>query len=377
MRAFSLTIALLVIVVVPAPSDETGDLLRDIRAVKAFGAGSEKARAAWDRLVRQGAKSLPLILDAMDTPDTVTANWLRLAFDEIAEKHRKAIDADELLAFVRDPKRQGRPRRVALELLEGLRPGTKEKLLAGWLEDPEFRSDAIALTLERLARDKDLPKEKAISALREVFLATRELEQAQTTAARLKERGVEVSVAGHMGCLREWYVIGPFDGLGKKSFKTAYPPERAVDLAAVLEGKGAKQLRWQRLSAPESNTGRYPVLINLRKPLGDAEDAVAYAWTAFESATERTVEFRGAADDNLTVWVNGTKVFSFEEYHNGVRHDRHRFTVKLRAGINTVLVKVCQAPIEPDASLPNWEFFLRITDATGKGLTFPLAKPMR
>jgi hypothetical protein len=192
----------------------------------------------------------------------------------------------------------------------------------------------------------------------------------------LKDRGIDVSVARHMGFLREWYVVGPFDGLGKKSFKTAYPPEKGVDLAATFDGKGGKKLRWQRLSAAESNTG-HPAIINLRKSLGDAEDAVAYSWTSFEVPKGRDVEFRGAADDNLTVWVNGEKVFAFEEYHNGVRIDRHRFPVKLKAGVNTVLVKVCQAPIEPDNTLPSWEFFLRITDATGKGLTFPLAKAMR
>jgi hypothetical protein len=113
----------------------------------------------------------------------------------------------------------------------------------------------------------------------------------------------------------------------------------------------------------------------LRAPLGDAEDAVAYAYTAFESTEVREVEFRGAADDNLSVWVNGARVFGFEEYRNGVRFDRHRFRVKLKAGVNTVLVKVCQAPSDPSHREPNWEFLLRLCDAGGKGLRFPSALP--
>ncbi|MBI1830530.1 MAG: hypothetical protein HYR84_03655 [Planctomycetes bacterium] len=48
-----------------------------------------------------------------------------------------------------------------------------------------------------------------------------------------------------------------------------------------------------------------------------------------------------------------------------MRHDRHRFEVKLNAGKNTVLVKVCQS-MAPNPE-PNWEFFLRVVDATGKG----------
>ena len=56
-------------------------------------------------------------------------------------------------------------------------------------------------------------------------------------------------------------------------------------------------------------------------------------------------------------------MFGFEEWRNGVRHDRHRFPVSLKAGKNTVLVKICQTNPEP-----NWEFFLRVVDATGKGI---------
>jgi hypothetical protein len=42
--------------------------------------------------------------------------------------------------------------------------------------------------------------------------------------------------------------------------------------------------------------------------------------------------------------------------------DRHRFAARLQAGKNTVLVKVCQSAA-PNSE-PNWEFFLRVADAT-------------
>ena len=38
----------------------------------------------------------------------------------------------------------------------------------------------------------------------------------------------------------------------------------------------------------------------------------------------------------------------------------------LKEGKNTVLVKICQSPA-PNPE-PNWEFFLRVVDATGKGI---------
>ena len=355
------------------------DVFPDLRAVKAEGVGSAKARAAWDRLVGQGPTVLPAILAAMDTPDTVVANWLRLAFDDIVERDRKSggkqVDVDALLAFARDPKRQGRPRRLALDLAEELRPGVRKKLLPGWIDDPTFREDAIDDLLERLRSDKELPKDKALDALRKGFASSRDIAQSRAVAALLKERGETVSVADHLGFLRDWHLIGPFDARGGKGFATVYPPEQKVDLDAMLEGKAGKKLAWRRETVAESAAGRFPILVDLLKPLGNADDAVAYAWTAFTVPMGRTVEFRGAADDNFTVWVNGVRVFGYEEYQNGVRLDRHRFPVKLRAGVNTVLVKVCQGPGEIAAS--NWEFLLRITDPTGRGVTFPSALKAR
>jgi hypothetical protein len=373
---------LLALIVMPclAPStraDDVGDLLKDVGALKAEGAGSAKARAAWGKLVRQGPKVLPRILVAMDTPDTVIVNWLRLAFDAIAEPAieagGKGIDTPALLAFARDVKRQGRARRFALGVVERLAPGTRKRLLPDWLDDPEFRFDAIEDQLGRLQSDKDLPREKAIALLRKAFAASRDLEQSRSVAALLRERGVNVSVADHMGFLGDWYVIGPFDARGGKGFKTAYPPEKNVDLDAVLVGKKGEKLRWKRWTVAEEKTGRFPILVDLIKPLGNADDAVAYAWTAITVPAARTVEFRGSGDDNLSVWINGERVFGFEEYYNGVRLDRHRFPVKLKAGRNTILVKVCQGRDDPDNPAANWEFLLRITDPTGRGLTFPSA----
>jgi hypothetical protein len=375
--AFILVVLLALLPARAGAADELDGLLEAIKAVKKEGAGSPRARSAWDKLVRHGPKALPRILLAMDTPDTVVANWLRTAFDAIVEPELEAggkrLDSDALLAFARDRKRQGRARRLALEVVEQVRPGTTRRLLSGALTDPEFGHDAVNQLLADLQVAKDVPR--AIAGYRQAFAATRELEQARAVAARLKALGVTVSVADHFGFLRDWYVIGPFDGLRGKGFTTVYPPERKLDLSAELSGKDKKKVRWQRFVVRETAGGRFPALVDLRQPLGDAEDAVAYAYAALKVPAARTVEFRGAGDDNLTVWVNGERVFGLDEQRNGVRLDRHRFRVKLRPGTNTVLVKVCQAPFDPNSPDPNWEFLLRLTDLDGKGVVFPSALP--
>ncbi len=375
-RACRLALLLTVVISLPVGADdEVACLLRQVRAVGPNGAGSPEARAAWERLVARGPAVLPALLEAMDTPDTVAANWLRAAFDRITDgAGGKGIDVEALLRFARDQKRQGRARRLALEVVEGLRPGTRAGLLRGWTDDPEFRTDAIEQALAELDHVEAAPAERQVAALRRLFAATRDLPQSRAVAARLRALGAPVSVADHFGFLRDWYVVGPFDARGMRGFPTAYPPEEKVDLAASYEGQG-KAVRWKRYRCPEAVDGAHVALVNLREPLGDAADAVAYAYTALKADAGREVEFRGAADDNLTVWVNGQRVFGFEEYRNGVRLDRHRFRVRLRKGVNTVLVKVCQAPADPAHPEPNWEFLLRICDADGKGLQFPDALP--
>jgi hypothetical protein len=375
-RICCLTLLLAAVSALPAAAeDDVARLLKQVRAVGPDGAGSPEARAAWDRLVAGGPAVLPPLLEAMDTPDTVAANWLRTAFDRVAERAAgKGIDAAALLRFVRDPKRQGRARRLALDVVEGLRPGTRAGLLRDWTDDPEFRHDAIEQALADLDRDKQMPADRRVAALRRLFAATRDLPQSQAVAAKLRGLGAPVSVADHFGFLRDWYVIGPFDARGMKGFKTAYPPEEKVDLAASYEGQG-KAVAWKRFRSPEATSGTHVALVNLREPLGDAADAVAYAYTIFEADEAREVEFRGAADDNFTVWVNGERAFGFEEYRNGVRLDRHRFRARLKKGVNSVLLKVCQAPADPAHPEPNWEFLLRTCDADGKGLQFKDALP--
>ena len=165
----------------PAADEPTDALFKEITAISRRGAtASPAARAAWDKLVARGPAVLPRLLVAMDTSDTVVANWLRTAFDRIVTTEQKQggkrIDADALLAYTRDPKRQGRARRLALGVVDQLRPGTDAKLIPGWLDDPEFRHDAVAVLIKEAdalakdgKRDKPPPSIKKRSRLLEMF----------------------------------------------------------------------------------------------------------------------------------------------------------------------------------------------------------------
>lgn len=367
--------ALFVLLTMVAYAAGQGSLHKDVDVLGRHGRATPEGRAAWDRLSQAGPEAIVPLLEGMNTPDTVRANWLRTAFEPVVERELKTggkrIDAETLLTFVRDTSKQGRTRRLALEVVEKLRPGTSEKLYSGWRNDPEFRFDAVARLLNAAG---DLLKTKASTdaevEFRLAWDAARDQQQLRDAAAGLAQLGITVSVAKQMGFLTDWFVIGPFDSMGQKGFHLEYPPERKVDLSAELPGQGRK-VGWKRVKAREpavTARGGHQALISLadKDALGNADDAVAFAYTEILVPKPVDAEFRGAADDNLTVWVNGKKVFGFEEWRNGVRLDRHRFKVQLQGGKNTLLVKVCQsAAPNPE---PNWEFFLRIVDATGQGI---------
>src|SRR4029079_16690796 len=80
--------ALLGLTVYAAPTlaeDRIDALLKELQAARKQSPASPQARAGWDHVLEQGPAVLPRLLEAMDTPDTAVANWLRTAFDRIAE----------------------------------------------------------------------------------------------------------------------------------------------------------------------------------------------------------------------------------------------------------------------------------------------------
>src|SRR5262249_42253775 len=223
-----------------------------------------------------------------------------------------------------------------------------------------FRYEAVALSLDKGAQlAKQKRADEAGVFFRTAFDASRDVLQARAAAARLGELGETVSVGQHLGFLLDWQLIGPFDGKGQKGPQLTYPPEKGVDLNAEYDGQNGK-VRWKRYQArePAPTSGeRHQALVNLcaKEALGNADDAVAFAYTEF-TAPAQEADSRGPAGENFPFYVKGAPAFHCEEWRNGVRHDRHRFNVKLREGKNTVLVKICQsAAPNPE---PNWEFFL-------------------
>ena len=356
-------------------ADDVRDWVEQVRAVGAQGAGSAEARAARDKLAACGPEVIPHLLEGMDTPDTVAANWLRTAFDEVVNRalqdDRSAIATGELRRFVLDSKRQGRVRRLALDLLTKLDATASQQLIPPLLDDPEFGRDAVAIALAEGDRAVQAKRpDDAIAAYSKAFDAAREADQVRAAAAKLKSLGREVSIVQHMGFLVDWYVIGPFDGPEFKAFSNAYPPEKHIDLNTTYDGQNGK-VGWKRFRTPDEFG-----TVDLVKAIAATDDAAAYAYTTLDSSELRDAQIRCGADDNLTIWLNGRKVFAKEEWQNGTRLDRFIVPVRLRKGTNEILVKVCQGPKYHDPGMANlWSLQVRICDMGGKGVSLHSSLP--
>jgi hypothetical protein len=156
--------------------DPQEDAIQHLLAVGPDAAGADKAQKAVDALVAAGPKVLPAILAAVPD-DVVKANWLRVAFIRIvyeAIREKKPIPADELLSFVNDKTKPGRSRRLALEAVEKVAPGTTAKVIDAGLDDPEFGADAVAARMDKAAAVEKADPAAAAKLYREAFDAARD-----------------------------------------------------------------------------------------------------------------------------------------------------------------------------------------------------------
>lgn len=307
----------------------------------------------------------------MDTENPVTANWLRAAYDallarELARPEAK-LPLEEIKLFAADPRHSGRARRLALTLCNRFDDGFSQSLIPRLLDDPEFRGEAVDAALAAGAKALEQgDSETARHEFHKAFDHARDSQQVLRAAGQLAALGEMVSVPQQLGLIVDWWLLGPFEAPGFSGFEHSYPPEnqQPLDLRARYSGAAGAELRWISHHAADPMG-----LVNLVQAIAPVKEAVGYAYAELDAPSELTGQLRAGADDNCTVWLNGEKVLARNQWLNGHRLDRFVAPVKLRAGRNTLLVKICQGPQHKDPQVPNnWSLQLRICDASGKGL---------
>ncbi len=346
---------------------ETDSLLKTIRAVGREGQGSREANQAVGELSQQDVSTLPAVLLGFRDANPLAVNYLRGAVEAIADRALKAgkpLPTESLEKFVRDVEQDARGRRLAFELLTRVDPATPDRIIPDMLLDPspEFRRDAVARLIT--AAEKSLTDKNADAAketFKKALSGATDDDQVKKIAKQLKEMKEEVDLQKHFGFLTEWQFVGPFDNVGLQGFDVTYPPEEKLDFAAKYAGQKG-DVAWDKV-ATDHEYG----IVNVAKQIAPYKGAVMYLTTEFHSPSARAVEFRLGTPNAWKIWVNGKPLFGRDEYHRGMALDQYRVRGDVKAGVNTILLKLCQNE-QTDDWAQRYEFQLRVADLSGIGL---------
>jgi hypothetical protein len=169
----------------------------------------------------------------------------------------------------------------------------------------------------------------------------------------LFELGVDIDLAGQVGFITTWWIIGPFPG---PEIDTRHPPEGRIDLRGIIRGD-AGALSWTKHHTTDPSG-----IVDLAALITPNQKVTAYLYA------EVTVDDEGAAlietwsDDNEMIWLNGEEVYAYPG-HRMMRGGGDKVQVQLRQGTNRVLIKVGNYTL-------GWQVYVRITGLDGKPLKF-------
>ena len=155
-----------------------------------------------------------------------------------------------------------------------------------------------------------------------------------------------------------WWIVGTFDNAGGIGYNKAYVPETAMQLDTTAEYDGIEdQVNWKK-QADDTFDG----FVNLNKIFDrNVSWNTAYAWTTVNSPNEREAQFSFGSGGQAKLWLNGEEVFTHSEVHN-LSVDQDTVPITLKAGKNSILVKVCSETY-------TLGFYLRLTNPDGDPFT--------
>ena len=349
---------------VPADAAAPAELISAIKSVDKKGKGNRAAREAVAELSGSEPAVLLPLLAAFRNANPLATNYLRSAAETIVDRSiaaKKKLPRKRLEAFITDRKNDPQARRLAFEIVERVDDTVVDRLIPGMLTDPNpvFRRQAVARLLDLAGRlQKENQQDLARSLYKRTLQGATDDDQVKTIAKLLRKMGEKVDLPRHFGFLTNWHIVGPFDNTGSKGFNVIYPPEKQVDLKAKLKGK-LGPATWKSYKT----TNDFGI-VDIAKQISPYKGAVMYCTTVFESKTPRSIQFRLGTPNAWKLWVNGRQVFANEEYHRGMKLDQYSVPVTLRAGSNTILLKICQNEQDQDWA-QRYQFQVRTCDVSG------------
>jgi len=314
------------------------------------------------------------VIEAMSGADPVQKNLLLGAAQTVLARSPQN-GATQLQAIIDNKQLDAAARYWAFTELTRGDAKKRDAMLQSMLDDPslELRYEAVKLGQSEVKGLKEGGSEPArlIAAYSKLLKSARLPEQVQQIADAMKELGEKVDLLNHFGFVSNWQLIASFDNRNKVGFNVVYAPEKAylasqsIDVKADFDGKD-KKATWQAFETKEPDGS-----VDLNPVYSNEKGVVAYAYAEFKVNQPSECEVRLGCINANKVWVNGTQVMSNDVYHAGSQIDQYTAPVKLKAGKNTVLIKVCQNE-QTEQWAQDWKFQLRFSDASG--LAVPAAK---
>lgn len=340
-------------------ADGSAEQLATLRTIQP---GDEKAQQAAAKAVKQlsSAKDVNLlgVLRAMKGASPLGKNWLHGLANSL---HRgpSARNTEELSAFLADVTQDPEARYTVFRWLTDGNQELRSKLLASMLDDPslEIRFDAVA---EAILKSEGADEKQ----WRRVLDSARHPEQTSSIIEKLKGIGVTIDMAEHMGFVRSWKLIGPFDNVGSDKFDVVYAVEPDWVAGKVSDRYAGKtgEVAWI-----EHTTDKEDGQVDLAKLFNNEKGCVVYAMAIVQSPSAIPCEVRAGCINAQKVWVNGAEVISNEVYHTGMQIDQYSAPIQLKPGENRILVKICQNE-QKEAWAQTYAFQLRLCDETGKAI---------
>ncbi|MBN1349897.1 HEAT repeat domain-containing protein [candidate division KSB1 bacterium] len=169
---------------------------------------------------------------------------------------------------------------------------------------------------------------------------------------KIKQMGGDSTrITEKIGFVSRWWVVGPFRNKNDIGETIAYFPEKNIDFSQTQVTK-KDTIRWQKVELNEI-FGVIPLALMYSR-----NERLAYAYTELEIPEEIPAIFKIGSNDGVVCWLNGKKVH--ENFASrGLTVDEDEARILLKKGRNKILAKVLNKG-------GNWEFCLRICDASGK-----------
>ena len=335
------------------------DSLESIKVLQSLTSGDESGLAASKAIKQLGkANDVTLIqsLSAMKGATPVGRNWLLGLANTLYRKSGTSQTA-ELSKFLSDQNQDGEARYIVFQWLTASNDALRKELLVNMNQDssPELRFMAI---------DEATKSKLETKQLSSLLDAARHPSQVVSIIEKLKELGETIDQSKQLGFVPNWRLIGPFDHVGTLNFNKEFPVETdwaKGTLKDEYEGK-KETVKWkdELTVSPEG-------MIDLAAIYSNEKGCIIYAVTEFDSDKDQDAEVRLGCINGNKIWVNGKLVTSNEVYHTGSQIDQYAEPIRLKAGKNRILLKLCQNE-QKDSWAQVYQFQLRICDSTGKAI---------